>query len=173
MGPTGRDLALFPLGCHISPDALSTLPRVPPLEPSASPGRAPTSPDRAPAADLPARIAAAVCLLEAAGLGATAARFATELTTGTADDPSVAGMSLVVTVIFTGLLLLLAAHWWRGRRWPRTPTIVWNLLLLPTAWTLSQTNGPLVGGLVALVALTGVAAAWASPAPDLPEDGAA
>lgn len=127
-----------------------------------------TAPDDA--APPAARVAGAMCALQSVLLAVTAGAFVLELARGESDEPGVAAMSLVVCLVFVSLLALMAAHWWRGRRWPRTPTIVWSLLLLPTAWTLAGTSGLAVGLAVAAVAVLGAVAAWSSPAPSLPED---
>lgn len=117
------------------------------------------------------RVAALVCAAEALLLLATAAILARELITGTADDASTAGMTLAVSALFAALLLVLAAHWWRGRRWPRTPTIVWNLLLLPAAWTLGTGGATALAIGLAAAAVLGLMAAWSSPPADLDETG--
>lgn len=108
-----------------------------------------------------------VCLLEALLLFVTAGMYGVELVAGEAFDANTASMSLVVSVIFALLLLAVGMSWLRGRAWPRTPTIVWNLLLLPAAWTLATTTGAWFGLGLAVVALTGVGAALLSPAHDL------
>ncbi len=86
-----------------------------------------------------------------------------------AEDPSVASMALVLTALFAILVGVVGAHWWRGRRWVKTPTIVWNLLLLPASITLVQANGWLVGGPVAALAVIAILAAWGSPSIDVDE----
>ena len=35
-----------------------------------------------------------------------------------------------------GALLAMARAWRSGGTWPRTPTILWNLLMLPVAWSM-------------------------------------
>ena len=110
-----------------------------------------------------------VCLVEAALLVVTAVLYGLELVDGQADDANVASMSLVVCLIFAILLAVLAAAWRKAALWPRTPTLVWNVLLLPAAWTLATTNGIWVGLALAVVALAGVMAALLAPSPDLPD----
>lgn len=117
-----------------------------------------------------AKVAGTVCLIQAAALMAVAATYAAELLglAGLrADDPSVASMALVLTALFAVLIAVVGVHWWRGRRWVKTPTIVWNLLLLPASITLVQANGWLIGGPIALLAVIAILAAWGSPSVDV------
>ncbi len=116
-------------------------------------------------------MAAAVCAIQALLLAAAAATYVMEIVQGRAADPSLATMSMLVTLIFAGLLALLAMRWWGGYRWPRTPTMVWSALLLPVAYTLAQANGWLIGLTVVVISLTGLVSAALSPSPDLPDEG--
>lgn len=116
---------------------------------------------------VPPRVAGAVCLVESALLFVTAGSYALELLADRAFDANTASMSLVVSLIFAILLLAVGMSWLRGRLWPRTPTVVWNLLLLPAAWTLGTSTGLWFGLGLALLALLGIAAAVLSPAHDV------
>ena len=105
----------------------------------------------------PALAAAAVSVVEALLLLVTAGLYGLELADGRAEDPSTASMSMVVAIIFAILLLALAGAWAKGARWPRTPTVVWNVLLLPAAWTLVQSSGLWIGlGLAVVPSVVGV-----------------
>jgi hypothetical protein len=115
-------------------------------------------------------VAGLVTGLHALGLAAAGSLYGREVFTGTATEPSTAGMALVLTWIFAVLLAVLARGWFVGRRWPKTPTLVWCLLTLPAIWTLNTTNGPAVSVPLAALSLAGIAAAWSSPSQDLPED---
>lgn len=110
------------------------------------------------------RIAGWVCLLEALLLLVTAGTYGIELIGGEAFDANTASMSFVVSLVFALLLLVLGMSWLRDRAWPRTPTIVWNLLLLPAAWSLASSTGLWFGLGLAAVAVTGIVAALLSPA---------
>ena len=57
------------------------------------------------------------------------------------------------------VLLAMARGWVRLADWPRTPTLLWNILLLPVAWSLLQSGRSLVAVGVAAVAVLSVAAA--------------
>ena len=96
----------------------------------------------------------------------TAGMYALELLADEAFDANTASMSLVVSLIFAILLLAVGMSWLRGRLWPRTPTIVWNLLLLPASWTLGTSTGLWFGLGLALLAIIGIVAAVLSPAHD-------
>lgn len=123
-----------------------------------------TSPNLPIAPSTPPRIAGAVCLVEALLLFVTAGMYGLELIAGEAFDASTASMSLVVSLIFALLLLVLGMSWLKAREWPRTPTVVWNALLLPAAWTLGVSTGLWFGLGLAALALVGLGAALLSPA---------
>lgn len=109
-------------------------------------------------ADPMRRLAALVCALEAVTLLAFAVYFVWELVQGRSHDTTPAAMSALILVVAVGIAVL-ARSWLRGADWPNTPTVVWNVLLLPVAWSLLQAGRGLVGVAVGLVALVGVVAA--------------
>ncbi|WP_338537791.1 alkaline shock response membrane anchor protein AmaP [Janibacter terrae] len=128
------------------------------------------NPSQPPSHPRPAVLAAAgVCLLQVLTLLVTAGLYALELTRGDGEDPSTASMTMVVCIIFAILLAVLASAWFKGASWPRTPTIVWNVLLLPAAWTLATSSGLWFGLGLAVLALVGIAAALLTPVPELPD----
>ena len=126
-----------------------------------------TSSSALPPPTRPALAAAAGCRGEALALGVTAPHSALARAAARAVDASTASMSLVVCLIFAILLAVLAAAWRKSALWPRTPTLVWNVLLLPAAWTLTATNGIWVGLALAVVAVAGVVASLLAPSADL------
>lgn len=123
-----------------------------------------TTPHHSFAPSTPPRAAAVVCFVEAVLLLVTAGMYGMELAAGEAFDASTASMSLVVSLIFAILLAVLGMSWAKGSQWPRTPTIVWNALLLPAAWTLGTSTGLWFGLGLGALALVGIAAAVLSPA---------
>ncbi len=50
--------------------------------------------------------------------------------------------------------------------WPRTPTIVWNAILLPVGISLVQGTRVAVGWVVLVVALVAIGAAWVARDPE-------
>lgn len=118
-----------------------------------------TRPDSSPAR----LIAASACGLEAVALAAACAFYLYELVSTPVADPARVAMSALLIAVFAVALGVLARAWLAGADWPRTPTIVWNVLLLPVAWSLHGGGRTLVAVSVAVVALAGLGAALASP----------
>lgn len=100
-------------------------------------------------------LAGAVCALEALVMVGFAVYYVVELILGEGEGlGSVLGSGAVIVLLAIGVGLL--AWWWRTRpAWARTPTIVWNLLLVPVAISLLQ-NSAVIGGIaVAVLAAAG------------------
>lgn len=133
-------------------------------------------PPAAPAARAPrgARVVAGVlCGVQALVLAAFAAFYLYELVLGEGSDATRVVMSALVILLAAAGLAALAAGWFRWTRWPRTPTVLWDLLLLPVGWGLLQGGRATLGLVVVAVAVvTGVAAVVAPrPAdPDLADE---
>lgn len=108
-------------------------------------------------------VAGLLTLLEALVLLGFVAFYAYELATGASDDVTRALTSGVLILVFAVGLLLLARGWRHAADWPRTPTVLWNVLLLPVAWSLHDSGRSPLGLAVGVVALGGVAAALATP----------
>ncbi len=121
-----------------------------PTDPPRRPGRAPV-------------VAALLTALEALVLLAFAGFYAYEIVVGAADSLTTAMTSAALILVFGIALLFVARGWARGQGWPRTPTVVWNALLLPVAWSLRESDQTLIAVAVAALALAGIAAALASP----------
>ena len=81
-------------------------------------------------------------------------------------------MSALLILLFGVALALVALGWLRGGSWPRTPTIVWNVLLLPVGVGLIQGTQALVGWTLVIVALGAALAAVAGRDDDAVESGA-
>lgn len=126
---------------------------------NAHPDRSETSANR------PARlIAAGACAVQALVLVGLCVLYLYELVAGQGDDPVRVLMSAILIAVFAAGLAALTRAWLGGLDWARTPTLVWNLLLLPVAWGLHQGGQDLVAagvgglgivGLVSSVAVKG------------------
>lgn len=104
-------------------------------------------------------VTAAVCAVQALSLVGFVGFYLVELVQGAGDDPTRVVMSALLILVFAVGIGALARGWWRGVNWPNTPTIVWNLLLLPVTWSLFQAGRAVVALLVGGVAVAGIVAA--------------
>jgi hypothetical protein len=104
-------------------------------------------------------VAGVLCALHALVLLGFVVFYLWELGQGASDDATRVVMSAVLIAVFAVLLGLVARGWLRGQDWPKTPTVVWNVLLLPVAWSLIQADRALVGVGLGLAAVAGVLAA--------------
>ncbi len=118
-----------------------------------------------------ARLAAVLLWAQVVVIAGFVAYFAIEFALGQASDAAAVLTSLSVFVLGAVGLSLLARAWLSGSRWPRTPTLVWQALLLPIGWSLAQTHHWLVAAAVLGVGVAGLAAAWRSPAVQRPAGG--
>ena len=109
----------------------------------------------------PRRVAAVLVGLQALALVAFAVFYAYELAIGEGSDPARVLMSALLILLGGVALAVVCRGWVRGAAWPRTPTIVWDLLLLPVGVGLIQGNQRLVGWAVVAVGVAGTAAAVA------------
>ncbi len=137
-----------------------------PIDPSSS-AAAPVRPSRA------ALIAGLLTVVEGLILLAVAGFYVYEIALGAEDSLTTALTSAALIVIFGVALLVVARAWLRGQRWPRTPTLVWNVLLLPVAWSLRDSDQTLIAAGIAALGVASIVAALASPAHRLAEPGSA
>ncbi|GAA6524569.1 hypothetical protein [Intrasporangium sp. DVR] len=128
-----------------------------PLEPGAAPASAARRPRAAVAAAL-------LTLVEALLLLLLAGFYGYEIGIGAADSLTTAVTSGALILVFAVGLLLVARGWARGESWPRTPTLVWNALLLPVAWSLRESEQTALAIGLAALALASLVAALATPA---------
>ncbi|MFC8503526.1 hypothetical protein ACFUC1_14275 [Pedococcus sp. NPDC057267] len=104
-------------------------------------------------------LAAALCGLQAVVLLGFCVFYLWELVQGAGADPTRVVMSIVLIAVFAVLLGVLGRAWLRGANWPNTPTIVWNVLLLPVAWSLFQAGRAVLALALGVVGILGIVAA--------------
>jgi O-antigen/teichoic acid export membrane protein len=104
-------------------------------------------------------VAAGVCGLQVLALLGFVVFYLWELTQDSADDVARVVMSALLIAVFAVGIGAMARGWVRGDNWPNTPTVVWNLLLIPVGWSLVQSGRGLVGALVIVVAVLGIVSA--------------
>ncbi len=119
-----------------------------------------TDPTAHPPRDLRSHRASAVlAALEGLVLLGFVGFFGYEIASGATDDITRGVTSGALILVFAVFLLAMARGWARLADWPRTPTLLWNLLMLPVAWSLFQSDRSLVALGVGVVAVASVAAA--------------
>ena len=109
------------------------------------------------------RAAGALTLLEGLVVVGFAGFYVYEIATGATDDVTRAATSGVLILVFGLGLLWLGRGWLVGRDWPRTPTLLWNALLLPVAWSLRESDRMPIALGVAVLAVASIGAALATP----------
>lgn len=127
-----------------------------------------------PVARGPRLLAGVSCALQSLALLGFAAFYLYELSQGEGSDAGRVVMSAVVIAVGSVALALLSRGWFGESGWPRTPTIVWHLLLVPVGVSLVQAGQtPLAWVVLVLAVLTLVAALAARRDPDdeAPADG--
>ncbi len=105
-------------------------------------------------------VASAGCLVHALALLGIGGYYLWEVLRGEQDSIARAMSSVLLIVVVAAGLVLLALGWRRGAVWARTPTLVWNALLVPVAWSLFQAAHPLLGAMVGGTAVVVLVAAW-------------
>jgi hypothetical protein len=112
------------------------------------------------------RLAALITGLQALALAGFAVFYVVELVLGEGSDATRVLMSAVLILVGAVGLGLLVRGWLGTAQWPRTPTIVWNAILLPVGLSLVQGTRVLVGWTVIVVAVVAIVAAWVARDPD-------
>ncbi len=115
-----------------------------------------------------AAVAGTVCAVHALGLLGVGAFYVWEIAKGEQDSVARALTSAVLIVVVAVGLAVLARGWFGSAGWARTPTLVWNALLLPVAWSLVQSGHAGIAAVVGGTALVALAAAWRAGPPDRP-----
>ncbi|HET7762838.1 MAG TPA: hypothetical protein VFL46_10800 [Phycicoccus sp.] len=114
-----------------------------------------------PATRAPRLVAGLSCAAQSVALLGFAAFYLYELALGEGSDATRVVMSAVVILLGAAGLAALARGWFRSGGWPRTPTIVWHLLLVPVGVTLLQSGVTALGLTVLGVAAVTLVAALA------------
>lgn len=115
-------------------------------------------------------VAAAVCFAQGMALLGFCAFYAYELTQGEGDDLVRVAMSIVLMAVFAAALVSAGVAWLRGVEWAGTPTVVWNVLLLPVAWGLLQSGRGGLAAALGAVAIVGIVAALGARPDPTPDD---
>ncbi len=115
-----------------------------------------------PVTRTPRRVAGLSCALQALALFGFAGFYVYELAIGEGSDSTRVAMEAVVILIGAVGLAALARGWFSERAWPRTPTLVWHVLLVPVGVSLLQAGQALLGWTVLPVALVTFVAALAA-----------
>lgn len=89
---------------------------------------------------------------------------------GQVDGTTQALTEAAVVVVFALAALGLARGLIGGSGWARTPSVVWNLLLLPVAYSMFTADQPALGSVVLVLAVLTLVMVWRTPSMDLSED---
>src|SRR6185437_12199618 len=88
-----------------------------------------------------------------------------EVARGEQDSAARALTSAVLIIVVAVGLAAIARGWFRGASFARTPTLVWNALLLPVSWSLLQSGHAGIAAAIGGTAVVTLVAAWrAAPA---------
>lgn len=79
-------------------------------------------------------------------------------------DPISAGAALVVLLALAAAVTSFGVALYRGRWWPRTLTIIVQILLLAYSWLSFTQSAPVIGAVVAVTAATVLALTFSPPA---------
>lgn len=117
---------------------------------------APGAAERPRARHLTTLVAAGVLVLQILAMLGFCAYYLIRLARHDVGDSTRVLMTVVLLLLFAGLLALLARGVAARRAWPRTPTVLWQVLLLPVAWGLFQSGRADIGSLVLLLSVAGI-----------------
>ena len=125
----------------------------------------------------PRQLGALVSGLQSLTLAGFAVYYLVELALGEGSDAVRVVMSALLILVGAVGMGILARGWLGDGSWPRTPTIVWNAILLPVGISLVQGTRVAIGWVVLVVSVVGLGAAWVArdpetevlPGRDLPE----
>lgn len=90
-----------------------------------------------------------------------------DLARGDVGDATQAWTEIALLVVFAAGAFALAAGLLSGRGWARTPSLVWNLMLLPVAFSMLGAGQIPLGSAVLLLALVTIVFVWRAPSVDL------
>jgi len=110
-------------------------------------------------------VAGGLCLVQALVLVGLAVFYLVELFAGAGSDQARVLVSAVLILVVAAALALLARLWWSGSTWATTPTVLWNLLLVPVALSVVQAGQLLLGILLVMVLVPTILAALAGRVP--------
>lgn len=119
--------------------------------------------DARPSAGWGSRVAAVITAIQSLTLLALVAFYGVELSHGAGSDRARVVMSMVLMLVFAGGLVALARALWHRPDPARTPTIVWNVLLLPVGWTLARSGSMALGVAVLVTSWVAIGAIVAQP----------
>jgi hypothetical protein len=111
-------------------------------------------------------LAGVLCGLHALALLGFVGFYLYELAQGEGENATQVVMSAVLIAVFAVLLGIVARAWFRGADWPKTPTVLWNALLLPVAWSMFSADQRLLAVVLAVVAALGILAGAAARTSD-------
>ncbi len=113
----------------------------------------------------------ALAALEALVLLGLVAFYAYGIASGATSDVVRAVTSGLLILVFGVGLLVVARAWVSAKDWPRTPTLLWNALLLPVGWSLWQSEQAQLAAAVLVLAGASIVAALLAPVAPTRESG--
>jgi len=102
---------------------------------------------------------ALVLAIQAVVAVVAAGYWAVQIGSGGTDEVARSVVELVLFLLAAAGFVALARGLWRGSRWPRTPTVLWHVLLVPVGISLWQSGEVVLAVLVLLgvtVAIAGI-----------------